>query len=122
MELKTILLILLIHWAGDFWMQTSWMAMNKSKDWKALTAHILIYTNVTALLWAVFIISNLTAYEFIQIYGITFIPHWLTDFFTSQWTASLRNKLYIRWPGIGFFSVVGLDQILHYAQLFYIHA
>lgn len=32
------------HGIADYWLQTDWQAQNKSKNWKALAAHIIVYS------------------------------------------------------------------------------
>mgnify|MGYP003453949244 CR=1 FL=1 len=49
----------------------------------------------------------------LQFTGITFVFHWITDYLTSRWT----TKLYKKKDWYGFFTVIGLDQFLHAAQL-----
>lgn len=41
---------LLCHLTGDFLLQTSWMANNKSKRWWPAIVHVTIYTSVFLLL------------------------------------------------------------------------
>jgi len=45
---------------------------------------------------------------------ITFICHWITDYFTSR----LNSKLWAKGDVHNFFVSVGFDQVLHYIQLF----
>lgn len=40
----TLVYVLLVaHFVADFLCQTDWMAVNKSKDWNALTWHVAVY-------------------------------------------------------------------------------
>ncbi len=41
---NTLLLYGAIHFIGDFAYQSTWMAMNKGKDWEVLLYHCLTYT------------------------------------------------------------------------------
>ncbi len=111
-ESYQILIIILIHYIGDFLFQTEDMATNKSKSNYWLMAHVTVYSFV----W---IIIGLFFYPLIIVMCfalITFICHFITDYFTSRWTGRLyMAKKYYGFPA--FFSVIGLDQVLHYAQL-----
>ena len=125
MGLTEIFIILFIHWIADFVVQTHWQAQNKSKNNIALLYHISTYT----LTWFVSF-SFYTIYLYIQISGlpgelgfdttilwffpITFVSHFITDYFTSR----LNSYLYKKGDIHNFFVSVGFDQILHYLQLF----
>lgn len=114
MNLIEIFSIILIHWFADFVMQTDWQAKNKSKSNKALTHHVTTY----ALVW--FFVMNLlfvrtNNYVMLAVFPvITFICHWITDYFTSR----LNSKLLAKGDTHNFFVSVGFDQVLHYVQLF----
>jgi hypothetical protein len=116
MDLTTIILvisILLIHYVGDFAFQTHYQAINKSKNNIALTYHVLTYS----LLWAAvsFMYGILTHnYNILLFAPITFICHWITDYFTSR----LNTKLWEAGNPHNFFVSVGADQMYHYIQLF----
>jgi hypothetical protein len=106
--------IILIHWFADFVLQTHWEATNKSKNNEALTMHVLTYSTV----W--FIIANTYSvitgnYLMVALFApITFVCHWVTDYFTSR----LNSKLWAKGDVHNFFVSVGFDQVLHYVQLF----
>jgi hypothetical protein len=106
-----IIIIIFIHWVGDFLFQTFKMATNKSKDNYQLFIHVLVYSSV----WLV----GLFFYSVMQVavfFVITFIFHFYLDYITSRWTSSLHKKeKFYGFPA--FFSVIGLDQFFHYAQL-----
>jgi hypothetical protein len=38
-----LLVMLTLHFIGDFLLQSDWMALNKSKNWDALSQHVLVY-------------------------------------------------------------------------------
>ena len=50
----------------------------------------------------------------ISFFFITFLSHTITDYFTSR----INKKLWEKGDTHNFFVFVGLDQILHYFQLF----
>ena len=114
MSLFTIFSIIIIHWFADFVLQTHWQATNKSKDNEALTLHVLSYSTVWLLVANVYsiITGNYLVLAFFPI--ITFICHWVTDYFTSR----LNAKLWVKGDVHNFFVSVGFDQVLHYVQLF----
>lgn len=91
-----IYLVLVVHWIADFIAQTDWQAKNKSKNWKALSSHIFVYT------------------LFLTPFGIKFalingLSHFIIDFFTSRFTGYFFKKGDYH----NGFVVVGLDQLLH---------
>lgn len=103
LQLICILIILVVHFVADFVLQSHWMAINKSKSWKALLTHTAIYSCI----WIV-IIPN---WKFIL---ITFISHTLIDAITSR----INTKLWKEGKIHQFFVMIGFDQLLHYTQLF----
>jgi hypothetical protein len=109
MTLLEIFSILLIHWVADFVFQTHNQAIGKSKNWNALLAH----TSTYSLVWmipAALVIGKMA----IVFVGITFIAHTITDYFTSRWVKISFDKQDFH----NGFVKIGLDQILHYIQLF----
>lgn len=112
-----IILIFAFHWVSDFLFQTHEMSIKKSKSILWLSYHVLVYTTITTLLWTI----SFGNYHMIEnslitipsIFGITFITHWLTDFFTSKWTSRLWSDKSVH----NFFVVIGLDQLIHATTL-----
>lgn len=104
--------VLAIHWFADFVLQTDWQAKNKSKNNGALTIHVLVYTAVFLIASDAFAIISNNNLMFLFA-PITFICHWITDYFTSRLNSKLwaTNKVHL------FFVSIGFDQLLHYAQL-----
>ncbi len=112
-----IIIIIFIHWVADFLLQTREMALNKSKSNYWLSIHCLTYSAVWlftgVVLWGFNLIE---LYSVILFTAITFVCHFITDYFTSRWTSKLyATQKFYGFPS--FFSVIGLDQFLHYAQL-----
>jgi len=107
-----ILIIIFIHWIADFLLQTKTMAVNKSKSNYWLFIHVFVYS----LTW---MFIGLFFFKLIQVLFFTittFICHFITDYLTSRWTSKLyKEEKYYGFPA--FFSVIGLDQFLHYLQL-----
>lgn len=130
---KFILLLLFIHFFGDFICQSRWMADNKSKNLLALSTHVLTYTTVLFIALAISIGDPLIIYQsfvnhlyFGTDYGTlnstnNFFPqiicyslvngglHFCTDFCTSKFTSYFYKKE--KWHE--FFSVIGFDQFIH---------
>lgn len=100
-DLKTIIIILVIHFISDFILQSSWMAQNKSKSNVALLIHASVYMIPFLLIgfWYALINSVL---------------HGIIDYNTSRLTSKLWTKGEVHW----FFVVIGLDQTLHFICLF----
>lgn len=114
-------LLIVFHYIADFICQDEKWAKAKSYDINALLDHTMIYSSVIGLLtffclplgfvnglyWALFVL-------------ITFITHTITDFFTSKIVARKfkENKLGSSIPNFGAFSIIGFDQVIHYATLF----
>lgn len=121
-----VMAILLNHGFADFLLQNQNMATQKSKSKYWLSIHVLAYMAgmipIAALVW---ILSGnvLFGLGWLLANGVA---HWVTDFYTSKWTSKLYanqqfytpNKYlkFINFPS--FFSVIELDQCIHYACLF----
>lgn len=123
MSLLEIFSILLIHWVGDFVLQTDKQAKGKSKNWGDLVSHTFNYSLLwwfLLVIWSIYsnISSNFTylfSYWNVYIFFIiTFVCHTITDYFTSR----LNSKLWAKGDVHNFFVSIGFDQILHYLQLF----
>lgn len=117
MTTTIILLILFIHWVADFVCQSDWQAKNKSKNNEALLNHVFIYSALTLMAWSLFGFVNKGIYCSLAIFLITFICHFITDYITSR----INSKLYAQGKIHYFFVSIGFDQLLHYAQLFFMY-
>ena len=121
--------LLLMHFIGDFALQSDWMATYKSKRLDALALHCGIYA-LCFVPWG------------LPFVAITFVAHAVTDAVTSRATAALwffrredgiwtqaeyavpthGRTLVNPWTPVEgkrhwFFVVIGADQLLHFAQL-----
>lgn len=121
--------IICVHFVADFIFQAEEWANNKSKNNGALIMHTITYT----LVWMIpagFLFSHPcnesilggcvdTMNVFIFL-GITFIIHTITDYITSRIVSKrFADKYYgSPIPNFGAFTIIGLDQVLHYSQLF----
>lgn len=116
MNLEIFILIIVIHWIADFIFQSEKWAINKSKSNKILLYHCLTYS----LIWffPIFFISDsiLGTLAFVE---ITFVFHYVTDYVTSRIVSRKfkRGDHGSPIPNFGAFSIIGLDQLLHYLQL-----
>lgn len=119
-SLQVVIALLALHLIADFFLQSDWMAINKSKLWAALYLHAIVYS------------FCFIGFGF-AFFVITFFAHFVTDAITSRITSKLwfldmepmvvpvgPFKFYARvlegrrhW----FFVVIGIDQFIHYVTL-----
>lgn len=108
--------LIFVHWAADFKLQNDWMALNKSKAWKPLLAHVGLYS-------ICFIGFGLSFAL------VTFCLHLATDYWTSRATSKLwflqsvgnlsangkEYECYVHQAGNrhDFFVMIGFDQMIH---------
>lgn len=100
-DVRAVFALAAVHFLADFVLQSEWMAINKSKNWRALLAHVLTYSGA---FWIV------CGWKFAL---ITFACHLVTDFYTSRMNARNWAAGDTHW----FFVGVGLDQLSHIWQL-----
>jgi hypothetical protein len=110
----TVMTILLIHFIGDFVLQTQDQAANKSTSNRYLALHVFNYSLFTTVAWFMFLPAKIM---FPFVFIITFVAHFLTDYFTSRWSKGLWEKKEVH----DFFVAVGFDQFMHAVQLFYMY-
>lgn len=102
--------LLAAHWIADFVLQTHWQALNKSKNFEALSRHVCSY--IAAIGFAAILMFG-PSVNFVSFVLANFVLHLATDFCTSRVT----SKLYATGDTHNFFVVVGLDQLIHQATL-----
>lgn len=125
------LVLIIVHYIADFMFQTEEMATGKSKNIDSLIKHGLVYTLVFFIafsLWCAYNnhITHLSAYDagltlkVFWFFPITFVFHVMVDFFSSKVVSKkFENKIfYTGLPNFGAFSIIGLDQVIHYTILF----
>jgi len=110
MTFQTIMTVIAMHWVADFVLQTDWQAKNKSKDNRALIAHVSGYT-IALLVYGLIFLPVEIAYPWALTNGVI---HFGVDYVTSRINTYLWNKGRVH----DFFVMVGLDQVIHYACLF----
>lgn len=93
-----MIVYLILHFVGDFILQSRYVGINKSKYVPILAWHCLVYVSV-----------------FIPFAGFTdqivylYLSHFITDYVTSRLSAYYYNKdsMYMFW------NIIGCDQLLH---------
>ena len=85
-----IYVLLVAHLVGDFFLQDDWMAQNKSKSWKALSAHVVSY-GVTLVCFMVPAVLTISKYapqpswlSLDQWVAVNVVAHFVTDAITSR--------------------------------------
>lgn len=111
-SITLVLYLLFLHYVADFLCQSSEMALNKHHSNGWLTLHVTVYTVI--FFWGLFIwpIGNrgFNAYGHLGLFTvITFVTHWVTDYFTSRCNAQLWQLPSKR----HFFRALGWDQLVH---------
>jgi hypothetical protein len=128
MSLIVVLSIIFIHWVADFIFQAEEWANNKSNSNSYLFTHVLTYTIIWGFLGS-FLFTNPCGSSLIGcveidklgvFLGVTFVAHFITDYITSRIVKKrFEDKYYgSPIPNFGAFTIIGFDQVLHYAQLF----
>lgn len=110
----TIFIVVWFHYFHDFVFQSHWMASNKSKCNKALSAHVGVYS-IGLISIAVFCIWDYVfSYQQATMWIVlNAVMHFMTDYITSRKSSKLFGK---DWHN--FFEVIGADQLIHYLTLF----
>lgn len=110
-SISTVLYIILIHFLADFALQTHDQASKKSTSNVWLTYHVSTYSFV----W---LIAAYMLFESIKLSIsfaiITFLTHYLVDYFTSR----IGKPFWEKNDYHNGFVVVGADQVVHYICLF----
>lgn len=120
-------LMIVVHFIADFIFQAEEWAINKSKSNIALFHHVRVYSTFwlfASCLLLGYARPNETT-EWYLIHSalftlITFIAHFITDYITSRIVSKrfANNHYGSPIPNFGAFTIIGFDQVLHYAQLF----
>lgn len=117
-NMKIAFIIIVIHFIADFIFQDEKWALGKSKNVGDLLKHTTTYSCLW-LLPMMFLFPTNYVLNSVLFVAITFLAHTITDYFTSKITSRLyaQGKLGSPIPNLGFFSMIGFDQVLHYGQL-----
>lgn len=102
---------LLLHFIGDFVLQTDKMSKQKSYNNVILTQHVLVLTGILILgsLFIYLMTDKFTLYQLVMFSLINGVLHWVIDYYTSKQTSRLWKEGKVH----EFFVVIGLDQMLH---------
>ncbi len=103
------IVVLVGHWIGDYLLQTTNMATQKSSNLKWLLLHALAYT-IVLLVTGNFVFSWQVALGYAIFNGAL---HLITDFFTSK-----LAKKYLDSPRV-YYPILGLDQLIHLVCLYW---
>lgn len=117
--INDIAIILITHYIADFLFQNNWMAKNKSTNNFPLFVHVCVYTLIMLVLSLYIFDNKLNAWYFAIFNGFF---HYAVDFFTSKMSSYMyrNNKMGTNSiPNFSFWSVIGLDQLLHTLILIY---
>jgi len=110
--IQMVVFILLIHFLGDFALQTPEQASNKSSSGYFLLMHVATYSAVWFI--AMYAMTGMLRLSFCFTWA-TFVMHYLTDYITSR----ISKKFFEVKDYHNGFVVVGFDQVLHYLQLLF---
>jgi hypothetical protein len=112
METSLVIWVLFVHWFADFFCQDDKTALNKSKNLLYLIYHSCLYFWILLVGFWIYRIVFI-GYLFTPLFVLNLPAHFVIDAITSR----INAKLYLNhrhW----FFTMIGLDQFLHYAVLF----
>ncbi len=108
---------LFCHWFFDFVCQSKETGETKHKSLKVLFWHVLTYTSLMTLSMAAWtgIRSTEDWHNLLQFQGITFVCHFITDFFTSRYNAKQLKAGRIK----RLLNAIAFDQWLHQGQIIF---
>lgn len=121
MDLLTLLLVLyliLSHWIADFVFQDEEWALNKKHNNVALLKHVFTYNLIMMLMF-----FNILSLKFLFLFGVgSIVSHFIIDYFTSKLVGKRFADKYLGGsiPNLGAFSMIGLDQVLHYITMLFL--
>lgn len=105
-----VAVLMAAHFVGDFVAQSDWMAQNKSKSNRALGLHVATYSMVMLVILAPSAsLMGVAGTALLLFLAVNAAAHFATDWVTSRWTSYL-HKMERRHD---FFTVIGLDQLVH---------
>ena len=106
-----ISVLMFFHLLMDFFLQSHYIAVNKSKCNYILFQHVFLYT--IGLSWFGLLYFNYNIEKTLIFSFFTFITHFCTDYITSRVNSYFwsKNRLH------DFFCSVGVDQYIHLLTL-----
>jgi len=121
MNLAIINIVLIGHWISDFVLQKNkkkTRAKIKNKNVKHIVPHTLLYTSILTCLIIISqflnIIHSKYYFSIFYFFIITYITHFLTDFYITK----INEKHLKKNKRHEYFVTIGIDQFLHYSMLF----
>jgi len=112
------LFIIILHYVADFIFQFEEWAITKKNSFTVLLKHTLTYSTIMTIGLASFFPSYLNMFFF---FVLTFGTHTILDYHSSKVIGRMfdRKEFYSgKKLNVGAFSMIGLDQVIHYACLF----
>ena len=97
-----VILLVWLHFLGDFALHINQMAINKGSSLKWLTIHVAAYS------------ASFLIFFGWQFALLNFVLHWLTDFVTSKISGHYNKSGNMRM----FFATIGFDQAIHMTCLY----
>ena len=119
-SISVILVLLFGHFYADFIQQNHWMAVNKSKNNRALSLHVAMYTlcMIFPFMYAFHNSINLDGYFYALLLVLYILFNGAMHFATDYITSRTNSKLWASGNIHNFFVGVGFDQFIHYATIF----
>jgi hypothetical protein len=112
METNIFIILVIVHFLGDFALQTHEQSQKKSESWEYLGYHVGTYS----LVWFFVILGLGFGFKLSLLFTlITGISHFITDYITSR----IGKPFWKKGDYHNGFVVVGFDQVFHYVQLIY---
>jgi len=104
-----LIYILFLHWWADFICQPRWIVENKTKDYRVLLVHVLVY----GLILAIGLGGVLPRQQLLPFLAVVVSLHAVVDAATSKLIDYLRRQ---QWTQM-FFTALGFDFFIHTACL-----
>lgn len=115
MSILLIIYLIFAHWVADFVFQDEEWALTKKNSFSSLLMHTWVYSTIIMIMTAYF----LTPMGMYYFWVINFVTHTAVDYFTSKWVGMKfeKKQLGSAIPNFGAFTIIGLDQFIHYVIL-----
>lgn len=111
-EIPLLICLFVIHWIGDYLLQTRVQGNGKSSSNKLLLEHTIAYSVFLGLgvsLMALVFNMSMSIESIIQYTVLNFVLHTATDWLTSRATKNLWSRRK-EWET---FAIMGFDQLVH---------
>lgn len=117
-SLIIVLSVIVAHFFADFVCQAEVWAIGKCKSVKLLLQHTTIYTIVLTILLLGILWIN--PWYILYFFVFNFFAHTFIDYFTSKIVGKRFDDKHFGSPipNLGAFTIIGLDQVLHYICIF----